>query len=39
MPINKSVGLLQNVKFNIPLGINTGMLCYTVNLPGEVRVK
>ena len=38
-PIRKSVGLLRNVNFNIPLGINTGMLCYIVKLPDEVCVS
>ena len=39
IPIRKSVGLLQNVKFSIPLGINTGMLCCIVKLPDEVCVS
>ena len=30
IPIRKSVGLLRNVKFHIPLGIYTGMLCCIV---------
>ena len=33
IPIRKSVGLLRNVKFSIPLGITTGMLCCIVKLP------
>ena len=39
IPIRKSVGLLQNVKFSIPLGINTGMLCCIVKLPDEMYVS
>ena len=39
IPIRKSVGLLRNVKFSIPLGINTGMLCCIVKLPDEVCVS
>ena len=39
IPIRKSVGLLRNVKFNIPLGINRGMLCCIVKLPDEVCVS
>ena len=39
IPIRKSVGLLRNVKFNIPSGINTGMLCCIVKLPDEVCVS
>ena len=38
IPIRKSVGLLRNVKFSIPLGINTGMLCCIVKLPDELCV-
>ena len=38
-PIRKSIGLLRNVKFSIPLGINTGMLCCIVKLPDEVCVS
>ena len=39
IPMRKSVGLLRNVKFNIPSGINTGMLCCIVKLPDEVCVS
>ena len=37
--ILRSVGLLRNVKFSIPLGINTGMLCCIIKLPDEVCVS
>ena len=39
IPIWKSVGLLRNVKFSIPLSINTGMLCCIVKVPDEVFVS
>ena len=39
IPIRKTVGLLRNVIFYIPLGINTGMLCCIVKLPDEVCVS
>ena len=39
IPIRKSVGLVRNVKFSIPLGINTGMLYCIVKLPDEVCVS
>ena len=39
IPIRKSVGLLRNVKFNIPLGIYTGILCSIVKLPDESHAK
>ena len=40
IPMRKSVGLfLTNLKFNKPLGINTGMLCCIVKVPDEVCVS
>ena len=37
--VNPFSGLLRNVKFNILLGINTGMLCCIVKLLDEVCVS
>ena len=39
IPIRKTVGLLRNVIFYIPLGMNTGMLCCILKLPDEVCVS
>ena len=39
IPIRKSVDLLRNVKFNVPLSINKSMLCCIVNLPDEVCIS